>query len=425
MNVSVEPTRIEPVPSPMETTTAPPIAISSIIVSMTLMALASGHMFTYLPVKLAEAGFASWVAGTLMVALAGGGFIGCLVTGWLIRNSGHARVFATLCAANILSFVLIAWSVDPYVWIASRIVYGFAVSGLFIVSQSWLHDASPDRWRGRVMGIFYMSYVLGIGGGSFLMRFVPLDGHGAVFIAISFATLAVFPVGMTQLPPPPPPPIGSINLRKVWKFAPTGLLGMITVGGLTMMVQGFAPIYATSTGYAKNDVALLMALMQVGMVAIQLPLGAASDLVDRRWVLLATSILVVGGAAVALGLQGVSLIWLIVIFAVWSGATETIYSVSNAQANDQADPADYVMLSSTLLFAWSASAFALPLIATFATGLYGPTAFMWIAIAVSAAFGVFLVWRLSARPYEVEDDREPFQPVTAQVPYAREPFEAE
>ena len=39
-------------------------------------------------------------------------------------------------------------------------------------------------------------------------------------------------------------------------------------------------------------------------------------------------------------------------FAIWSGATETIFAVAKAHANDRADPQYYVSLSSTLLVAW-------------------------------------------------------------------------
>ena len=40
-----------------------------------------------------------------------------------------------------------------------------------------------------------------------------------------------------------------------------GLVGLLAVGGLTMLVQGFAPIYAAAEGYSQGDIALLMFLM--------------------------------------------------------------------------------------------------------------------------------------------------------------------
>ena len=42
----------------------PPLAVSSIILSMALVAISNGLLFAYVPVKLATSGFAPWVADT-------------------------------------------------------------------------------------------------------------------------------------------------------------------------------------------------------------------------------------------------------------------------------------------------------------------------------------------------------------------------
>ena len=42
--------------------TSPPYAVASIILSMGLLAIGNGLLFAFVPVKLASAGFAPWVA---------------------------------------------------------------------------------------------------------------------------------------------------------------------------------------------------------------------------------------------------------------------------------------------------------------------------------------------------------------------------
>ena len=352
--------------------------------------------------------------------MAAGGVVACLFAGRLVRRVGHARVFATFTAMVILSALGLALKTDPILWIAARTLYGFAVTGLFIVSQSWLNDACENQWRGRIISIFYMSYVLCLGVGSFLLRFVSIEGNEGPILSVFFAALAILPVGFTRLRTPPPPESVSIAPRKVWRISPVGLAGLFAVGGLTMMVQGFAPIYATALGYSKDDIALLLFLMQFGMVAIQFPLGALSDRIDRRIVLIIASAIVIASAGFATQTNGVSLILLILIFAIWSGSTETIFSVANAHASDWADPSDYVTLSSTMMIAWSLSAFILPGVATLATEFLGAKAFMYVAIVIAAAYIIFVVVRLRSRDAPEEDLQEPFQPLTAQAPYTPE-----
>lgn len=399
---------------------SPPRAIASIMLSMGLIAVGNGLLFAYVPVKLAADGFPPWVAGAILTALSVGALLGCLVTGVLVRRVGHARVFASLAALVVLSVLLIAAGTEPLLWILSRGLYGLASAGLFIVSQSWLNDACENAWRGKVIAAFYMVYILAIGAGAYLLRFVALDGAQAPLVGILFAALAILPVGLTRLPPPPPPEAVHVAIRAVWRISPVGLVGLLSVGGLTMLVQGFAPIYAAAEGYAKDEVALLLFLMQFGMIAVQYPLGAISDRTDRRYVLIAAALIVVASAALATQMSGAALLWLILVFAVWSGATEAIYAVANAHANDRADPQYYVSLSSTLLVAWSISGILLPGLTTALTQVLGTRAFMLVAMAVAALYAGFVIWRLTRRPATAEAEQEPFQTVSAQAPLTAE-----
>ena len=387
---------------------------------MGLMATGNGVLFAYIPLKLAFEGFAPWVAGTMITALAGGGFGGCLLTGTLVRRVGHARVFAAFVAMVILSVLVVALGTQPVLWVLSRALYGFAMTGLFIVSQSWLNDACENEWRGKVIAAFYMTYVLAIGAGGFVLRFVSLETLQAPLLGILFAAVAILPVSLTRLRTPPPPESVTVAIAAVWRISPVGFVGLLAVGGLTMLVAGFAPIYAAAEGYSKDDIALLLFLMQFGMIGVQYPLGALSDRIDRRYVLVAASVIVVGGAAVATQMSGAALAWLILVFAVWSGATESIYAVANAHANDRAEPQYYVSLSSTLLVAWSVSGFVLPALATALTQVAGLKAFMYVAMAVAALYGAFVAYRLTCREPVPQADHEPYRPITAQVPYTAE-----
>ena len=132
---------------------------------MTLLAVGNGLLFAYVPVKLSADGFAPWIAASAVTALAAGGFAGCLVTGRLVRRVGHARVFACMTACVILSVLALCLGTFPLVWVGARALYGMAAAGLFVVTQSWLNDVCENEWRGRIIGIFYMSYVIALGFG--------------------------------------------------------------------------------------------------------------------------------------------------------------------------------------------------------------------------------------------------------------------
>lgn len=392
------------------------VAVASVIVSMALAAVGNGLMFAYIPVRLGLGGYEPTWAGLILTGLSAGGIAGCFLTGPLVRRVGHARAFMIFSALIVLSNAAVGAGVHPVSWIAARALYGFAICGMFIVGQSWLNDAVANAVRGRVMAIFYVSYIVGLGLGSYLMGFLDISGAAAPLVGVAFTALSILPVGLTRLPPPPPPEGASIALARAWAISPVGVAGMLAVGGLSMMIAGFAPIHATASGYSQAQVATLLFAMPLGTLIFQLPFGWISDRTDRRYVLVAASLLVVVAGIAAGIFDGSTLAVMILIYMVWSGASESIYSLSSAHANDRAGKDDLVALSSTMLFAWSVSGFIVPALGTALTAIYGTAAFMAVAIVIATLFCLFVVVRIVRNPPVPADETGSFAPMTAQVP---------
>ena len=397
----------------------PMLAIAGLIFSMALVAIGNGLMFAYIPVSLGAAGYPPTWAGSILTGLSLGGIASCFLTAPLVRRVGHARAFMICSALIVLSNALVGAGVLPYLWLAARVLYGFAICAMFIVAQSWLNDAVGNAIRGRVMAIFYVSYIVGLGVGSYLLSFVDITRADAPLVGIVFTALSILPVGMTRLKQPPAPVGASVAFASAWRISPVGIAGMLAVGGLSMMIAGFAPIHATEKGFTQQQVARLMFAMPLGTLIFQIPLGWISDRTDRRYVLIAAALLVVAAGIAASRLDGSTLAVLIMIYVVWSGASESIYSLSNAHANDRAGSDDLVTLSSTMLFAWSLSGFIVPAIGTLLTAAYGTQSFMYVAIVIAAVFAAFVAWRVTAsRP---APSAAAFAPMSAQTPVPVEP----
>lgn len=398
--------------------TASPFSIASIVISMTIAAIGSGIMFAYVPFMLTHSGAASWTAGGAVTAVAFGGLVGCVVGGPLIRRVGHARLFACSMAMVIIAAVLIAADLPPLWWIFARGIYGAAANVNFIIAQSWLNHAASNEWRGRAMSFFYMAYVLGLGCGAWIFGRIPTDGNLAPLAVVFFTSLAILPIGLTRLPNPPAPAHVNVDLKMAWRISPVGLIGVLASGGLSMVVQGFVPIYAATNQVQQTDIALLMFVMQTGLLFVQYPLGILSDRMDRRYVLLiACAIIVVAG--IAAFFSSFSYLYLLMfVFMVFGGSVETVYSIANAHANDRADPGDFVPLSSTLLVAWSTAATIVPLAVTMLTPILGGRTFIVAAMAVAVAYAIFVLRRLKERGPAPEEERESFGVRSAQIPNA-------
>lgn len=394
------------------------LSIVSIIASMTSVAIGNGMMFAYVPFVLSAHGAPSWMAGAAVTAVAFGGLVGCVAAGPLIQRVGHARMFSCSMALVIFAAVIIAFGVNPIAWVFARGLYGAAGNTNFIISQSWLNHAAANSWRGKAMSLFYMSYVFGIGFGAWLFGQVSATGNLAPLLTIAFTALAILPIGLTRLPTPPPPAKVQVDIPLAWRNSPVGFIGVLTAGGLSMVVQGFTPIYAAANGVGQKDVAALMFVMQFGLIFIQYPMGVLSDRIDRRLVLIAACLLVALTAVAALGVSFANLVLLMLVFAIWAGSVETVYSIANAHANDRTAPEDFVSLSSTLLVAWSTAATLVPLTVTVLTPIFGSQTFIYAAMIVAIAYAAFVTLRLRERPKVPGADTENFELMSAQMPNA-------
>jgi MFS family permease len=143
---------------------------------------------------------------------------------------------------------------------------------------------------------------------------------------------------------------------------------------------------------------MLMACVSLGGLFLQWPIGYFSDKIDRLHALigLGAGIVAVAAALVTADRQ-MPFLLLAGLFAMFGGLAESLYAVGVAHANDRAVSADYVALSSTLLFVWALGAAIGPTTGTFAIQLIRPGAFFAYVIALTLPFTLFSLWRLRRR----------------------------
>jgi len=355
--------------------------VVSLIVSMMLVGLGNGLLFAFIPIRMAGLGYEPFVAGALIVVLAVGGFVGCFVTGPLMKRFGTARAYLLGIAMLLSAHTILALTSDPFFWGLSRLIYGIAVTQLFIVSYSWINGSVTNQARGRVQAVFYSCFIVGMGVGGYGVSFVDVTTNMSPRVSIVLTLLAVIPLIIPGLPKVNIARDSAIRLRRTWQISPVGFMGMFFVGGLTLLVQGFAPIYGQAVGFQPGQIGFMLLLMQIGIIGVQIPAGIASDRWDRRWVLIVCALMITAFAA----------------FALWAGATETIFSISTAQANDHARSDEYVMLAATLTMVWSIGATVIPLLTSVLTKFIGPTAYMYTAGGLGLIYAVFVAVRITMR----------------------------
>lgn len=87
---------------------------------------------------------------------------------------GYIRSFAAFASVmSICTLLHVAW-VNPYAWMAMRMLAGFCMAGLVMVTESWLNQRADNSMRGQLLSFYMITNYLGGGSGQFLCHWLIL-----------------------------------------------------------------------------------------------------------------------------------------------------------------------------------------------------------------------------------------------------------
>jgi MFS family permease len=384
------------------------VPISALLISNAFLLLGHGLLLTLLPIAASTAGFSD-----TQVALTGSayflGFVsGCLATPYMLKRVGHIRSFAVL--ATCYSVVILIFPLLPefYSWMILRFLIGVAISGLYMIIESWLNGSSDAKNRGSILSVYTTLNFVMVMSGQQLLNLGNTQDWMLFGLAAIFVSIAIIPVSLTLSAAPAAVHQVKVNIFKVWQHSHIALIGAIVTGLVTGAFWSLAPIYAKDNGFESSQLAVFVSATVLGGACFQLPLGKVSDRFDRRTVLM---YLALAGAAVSLLFVGLPHVvttfggWPAAISAFfWGGTCMTLYAICLAHANDNATSDDFVEISSAMLITLGiSSAIGAPL-ASFAMtvmGANGLYAFTGICLIT-----FFIIVVLRRRSHELPFDAE-------------------
>ena len=411
------------------TATAIPWRVAPPLASTALTMLGAGVLGSLLPLRFSAMGFSPGVIGLIATAEALGFLVGCLYAHKIIAPVGLERAYAAFAGMKAVAILGLHFAEGVFALALLRFLIGLNAAGLAIIVESWLNALVPNEQRGRVLTIYVLVYGLFFGAGQLVGQNLNVRGPELLFIAGITTTLALVPMVGIDVRAPVLPQRVKLEILKALRTSPVSVLACLLNG---LILTGFftvGPLFGDRIGFDQQHIVLLMACVSLGGLFLQWPIGYFSDKVDRLYALigLAASILAVG-AALATVDRRTPFALLAVLFAIFGGLAESLYAVGVAHANDRAVVADYVALSSTLLFVWALGAAIGPTTGTYAIQLLSPHAFFVYVIALTLAFTLFAVWRLYRRKLDrVVEVHEDFlaYPQTSPEIYAWLPYHRE
>ena len=374
-----------------------------LFLGLSLIMLGNGLQGTLLGIRATMEGFDTSVTGLVMSGYFIGLIIGCYYVPRMIEKVGHVRVFGALASVASVSILIQGIWVDPFFWWGMRLVTGFAYSGLYIVTESWLNDASDNDTRGQMLSIYMITSLGSMAGGQFLLNIAPPEQIELFVLTSLLVSLAVVPLLISATRAPTFDTPESASIFQLFKVSPLGVFGMFASGISMGAFFGMGAVYTTNLGFSVKEVSFFMSAVIMGGFISQYPLGWLSDRFGRRQIILNTCMLgsILGYYAAFNEAKGV----MFYAFAVFIGAMiMPLYALCSAHVNDYLTPKQMVAASGTLVFINAAGATIGSPIAATSMEYFGSSAFYGTIATTMLAVVIYTLWRSRQRDELQEED---------------------
>ena len=396
------------------TTTHTVLGAWGLFIAVLLVMLGNGVLSPLLGIRAELEGFSTTTIGVVLGFYYVGFLAGASVTPGLVVQVGHIRVYAALASLASTATLIYILTPSPVVWSAARLVTGFSMSGLYIVAESWLNDATTNRTRGRLLAVYMLVSMGGLALGQMLITLADPSGIVLFIVSSILVSVAVIPITLSTSPGPRLALSDRLPVRRVWEAAPLGLVAAFGQGVGVAALLSLAAVYGSRVGMSVDRIAVFMTASIVGSVLLQGPIGVISDRVGRRRLIMVTAFLGAGACLAMVNTDPLSW-WALIISFLVGGLALPMYPLALSHINDRVPPGSAVGVSSVVSFVTGVGAITGPIAAAFMMDRTGPEGLFWFIGVTYLGITAFALLRVLTHEGVPVKDRRAFTMVPARA----------
>ena len=373
------------------------VPIFSLMLSTLLMMVAFGLQSYVVPVRSVAEGWSTETISMIATGYTIGFTLSCIVTPKFVALVGHVRVFVALITLLAIAILMCALVVDWRAWFLFRAISGFAISGSYLIIESWLNEKVTNDNRGSVFSIYLITTMVGTIGGQYL---VPLGdpSNTSLFILCGIIfSVALLPTALTSSPLPAPPAQVRFNVARLYRRSPVAVVGAVLAGAMSGAWLNLGGVFTQRIGLTTAEGATLLAAVLLGSAVAQIPIGRASDRMDRRLVMVVCGIFGTVFCVAMMAAAGGPVPLLYLVAGCVGAVLFPIYALNVAHANDLAQPDEYVEVSSGMMIVYGVGTISGPLVVGQVMSRFGPTSLFAALALYFALYAAYAAWRIAQR----------------------------
>lgn len=380
----------------------------ALFAGITLMMLGNGLQGALVGLRAETSGFSTGAIGVVMTGYYVGFLAGSRLVSTGLRNVGHIRVFAALASVASSATLVFLLQVSPLTWTVMRFTIGLCMAGLYVVAESWLNDLATNANRGRLLSVYMVTSMGGIALGSFMLNLADPFGFQLFVLASVLISMALVPVSLSTSSAPPARVPAAMSLRELAAIVPTGIAVSLLVGLTHGVLAGMGAAYASRSGLTPAQISLFLGAPMLGSIVFQFPIGALSDRLPRRAMIVAAALAAAGCAATLTATAPGSLTALALMFTL-GGLSYPLYSLGIAYTNDWIEPEQILGASSALVATNGIGAAFGPLLAATMMSAGGERMYFVTLVITHCAIAGYVLYRIVA--HDAPAGRQPLAAV--------------
>ena len=335
--------------------------------------------------------------GSSMIGLNGAmtsvGFLASApVIPFLIRRFGVMR-FITLSALAATTALLLLRVIDDLLaWFLLRFIFGAALNGLLLVSETWINQIADPASRGRAIAIYVTVIAAAFAVGPMIIPLTGIEGWTPFIVgamAVLASAAAFRPVRRIA---PRFDDRQTLAIVSFFKVAPTLMAAVAAVAVIDGAMVVHLAVYGLRLEAGLALAAGMVSAFMVGNVLLQIPLGWMADRLNGYRILAgcAAAGIVCGLVIVAFAPVHVIVLPVLVL---WGGFTYGLYTIALTLLGGRFSGTNLVAANAAFALMWGAGGIAGPAVGGVAMDAVGPHGLPLTVVAACALFLVLLLLR--------------------------------
>lgn len=363
------------------------LSVSAAIISVSVVGVTIGLGLPLLSTVMENRGYSASLIG-MNSAMAGvASLMTCPFATPIAARLGVAQSLVIAILAVAIAFFGFYQFESFGAWLILRILLGFGLTMVFILSEFWISTAAPAAKRGFVLGLYATVLCLGYALGPFILSQVGSKGFAPFGWAIAATLTGLLPIALAWQLSPSIASTAKVAFLPYVTKVPTATGAVLLYGAVETGIYALMPVYGEQSGYDERSTALMMICLGLGNLVFQIPLGLLSDTLKDRRKLLAVI------AAVGLLAMGLLVIisgnwWMTaVLLFIWGGMITGLYTVGLAHLGSKLSGYELASANSAFILCYSIGMIIGPQLIGIGMDYAGPNGF---AAVLAIFFAIYL-----------------------------------